>query len=134
MAGAYASFEALIQQLMSADNAARSSAEKAFGQLAEQQPDALATELLTILCNSTADLGSRSESAILMRRVSRRLRPPALFQHPTPISLSIPAALSTILAADISITVLKPPQNGHPTAFIFTKIPSPAHDTNSNEF
>lgn len=78
MAAGYASFEALVGQLMSADNAARSAAEKAFGAQADAQPDALVTELLNIVSNGAADLGNRSECAILMRRVSEAIsrRPP----------------------------------------------------------
>lgn len=100
MAGAYASFEALIQQLMSADNAARSSAEKAFGQLAEQQPDALATELLTILCSSTADLGSRSESAILMRRVLIKKEEPMWDKVSPPVQGTVKQKLLELFSAE----------------------------------
>lgn len=66
---AYPSFEALIEQLMSPDNAARSSAERYFGEL-EKQPDALVQELLNMLTNPAAKAHCRPECAVLLRRVS----------------------------------------------------------------
>ena len=61
------SFEELVQQLMSPENANRTRAEELFNQ-AKQQPDLLVSQLMAVLRQSHAS-ESRGLSAILLRKV-----------------------------------------------------------------
>lgn len=69
IAGDANAFEMLLQQLMSADNAQRTIAEKMFEEL-KKHPDACALQLIRSL-RSSPNLPARSLAAVLLRKVKK---------------------------------------------------------------
>jgi len=130
---AYASFEALIEQLMSPDNASRSAAESYFGEL-EKQPDALVHELLTILINPSANASCRPECAILLRRVLVKKEPPLWDSVSPPAQATVKEKLLDLFSkedngslhrkicdvvSDLAIHVVYKQENGWPELLPF---------------
>lgn len=68
MSGDKASFEQLVQALMSPQNAERQSAETLFNQLKDSNVNICATNLVAVLRTSQQQ-DSRTISAVLLRRV-----------------------------------------------------------------
>lgn len=67
LSGDAAAFEALVQQLMSADNDKRQPAEALLEQLKQHSADLVLTNL-TLLLRRSQDAGSRDMSAVLLRK------------------------------------------------------------------
>lgn len=69
LTGDVAAFDALIQQLMSADNAGRKQAESLLEQLKQHSTDLVVGNLIRLMRQSQ-NIASRDMSAVMLRKVS----------------------------------------------------------------
>lgn len=69
LTGDVAAFDALIQQLMSADNAGRKQAESLLEQLKQHSTDLVVGNLMRLMRQSQ-NIASRDMSAVMLRKVS----------------------------------------------------------------